>query len=536
MEASMLKQLAMKQLTTVLFGFAMLLLAVGPAAAEKRVALVIGNSAYENVPRLQNPSNDASDIAEKLRQLGFDVVEGLDLGKRDMEKQIRAFGEKLTGADVGLFYYAGHGLQVDQKNFLAPIDAQLKTESDLDFEAVELDLVLKQMLRNAHTSIVFLDACRDNPLAANLAQASRSLDVGRGLARVEAPASMMVVYSTEPGKVALDGTGRNSPFAEALLHHIDSEGESIGDMLIDVRNDVLKATDKKQRPFESASLTGQFFFKPGVPKTAAADTSADTSSEIAALRQQIDRLQADQGAQISSQQEQLKLLQQKLANETSTAGEPAPASASSAPVTNRVIAVEPANPNGGEASAAPAPNAAAPSPPETTKIAAADAKSEAPEPQASKTEVPALPEGVTREELASDIITELKELDCYQGRVTGKWGEQSQDALQRFDDLAKLELPLDEPQPATLEALKGWKGPHCETQAVEAPHGKHPRWQAGPEAPAPHKNYKAHAEKPQYHNRAASSPPPSSSHGASVGDEQQELQRLFPSTNWPGKH
>jgi uncharacterized caspase-like protein len=529
----MVKQLAIKQLTSVLFGFAMLLIAVGSAAAEKRVALVIGNSAYQNVPRLQNPSNDASDMAEKLRQLGFDVVEGLDLGKRDMEQQIRAFGEKLTGADVGLFYYAGHGLQVDQKNYLAPIDAQLKTESDLDFEAVELDLVLKQMLRNAHTSIVFLDACRDNPLAANLAQASRSLDVGRGLARVEAPASMMVVYSTEPGKVALDGTGRNSPFAEALLHHIDSEGESIGDMLIDVRNDVLKATDKKQRPFESASLTGQFFFKPGVPKVTAAP--ADTSSELAALRQQIDRLQADQGAQISSQQEQLKLLQQKLASETGTAGGE---QASAPPVTNRVIAVEPANPKGTEASASPAPNAAAPSPsaaPETTKIAAADAKSEAPEPQVSKTEAPALPEGVTREELASDIVTELKGLQCYQGRVTSKWGEQSQDALQRFNDLAKLELPLEEPQPATLEALKGWNGPHCETQA--AAHGKHPRVEASPSpAPIQRKPYKAHAERPQFHDRAASSPPPSHSHGASTGDEQQELQRAFPSTNWPGNH
>ena len=119
------------------------------------------------------------------------------------------------------------------------------------------------MVRNAPTtSIVFLDACRDNPLAANLAQVGRSLDVGRGLARVEAAASMMIVYATEPGKVALDGTGRNSPFTGALLRHIDTEGASIGDVMIALRNDVLSETGGKQRPFESASLTGQFFFKP----------------------------------------------------------------------------------------------------------------------------------------------------------------------------------------------------------------------------------------------------------------------------------
>jgi uncharacterized caspase-like protein len=314
MKASMLKSLA-----TCLVGIAALAATFTPAAADKRVALVIGNAAYQNVPPLQNPSNDATDIAAKLRGLNFEVIEGIDLGKRDMERRIRAFADALSGADVGLFYYAGHGLQVDQRNFLAPVDAQLKSETDLDFEAMQFDLVLKQMVRNARTSIVFLDACRDNPLAANLAQVSRSLDVGRGLARVEAAASMMVVYSTEPGKVALDGTGRNSPFTAALLRHIDSEGESISDVMIEVRNDVLKETGGKQRPFESASLTGQFYFKPAsVP--APGEASASTTDQIASLREEIARLQAVQGQLVKSQQEQLAALQQKLANETTAPG------------------------------------------------------------------------------------------------------------------------------------------------------------------------------------------------------------------------
>ena len=289
------------------------------------MALVIGNSAYENVPRLTNPSNDASDVAAKLKALGFEVVEGIDLGKRDMEKRIRTFAAALSGADVGLFYYAGHGLQVDQRNFLAPIDAQLKSESDLDFEAVQLDLVLKNMVRNASTSIVFLDACRDNPLAANLAQVGRSLDVGRGLARVEAAASMMIVYATEPGKVALDGTGRNSPFTGALLRHIDTEGASISDVMIAVRNDVLSETSGKQRPFESASLTGQFFFKPKPQATA--DKASSGSDEISVLREQIAKLQEDQGALLKSQQEQLAALQNRLEAETKTAEPAAPQSA-----------------------------------------------------------------------------------------------------------------------------------------------------------------------------------------------------------------
>jgi uncharacterized caspase-like protein len=298
MEASMLKHF-----TACLLGLAVLFAALTPAAAEKRVALVIGNAAYQNAPPLRNPSNDATDIAAKLRVLGFDVVEGIDLGKRDMEKRIRAFAEQLNGADVGLFYYAGHGLQVNQKNYLAPIDAELKSETDLDFEAVELDLVPKQMLRSAGTSLVFLDARRDNPLVQKLAQSGRSLNIGRGLARVEPVSSMMIVYSAEFGNVALDGTGRNSPFTEAPLRHIGEEGESISDMMIEVRNDVRKEPDNQQQPIESTQLTGQFFFKPASQQAAAKSSSTDT--EIAALRQEIARLQADQGALLKSQQEQL---------------------------------------------------------------------------------------------------------------------------------------------------------------------------------------------------------------------------------------
>jgi uncharacterized caspase-like protein len=528
MEASMLKHLA-----ACLLGLAVLLAALAPAAAEKRVALVIGNGAYENVPRLPNPSNDASDMAAKLRGLGFDVVEGLDLGKRDMEKRIRAFADQLAGADVGLFYYAGHGLQVDQRNFLAPVDAQLKSESDLDFEAVQLDLVLKQMVRNARTSIVFLDACRDNPLAANLAQVSRSLDVGRGLARVEAAASMMIVYSTEPGKVALDGSGRNSPFTSALLRHIDSEGESISDVMIDVRNDVLNATGGKQRPFESASLTGQFYFKPA-PQ--AAGKAASTDAEIAALRQEIERLQADQGAALKSQQEQLVLLQKKLADKTKpTEAPPPPTNAPTPDAPSRVIAVEPAasgNPAPAPASASnPSETTATPSQ-EPTEVAVADSKeSEGATPGAAKPAETPLPEGATRRQLAQDMLAELKRIGCYFGSINGNWNNRSRFALERFNRHAGLELPLDAPQQASLDALKDWKGAHCPIEQAVPPRFKQRPVAVVPKSAPPRKAVRTSPPKgpPVQALRA----PPQVEHRG--GDEQRELQRAFPSTNWPGQ-
>jgi uncharacterized caspase-like protein len=529
----------LKHFAVCLLGLAALLAALAPAAAEKRVALVIGNAAYQNAPPLRNPSNDAADIAAKLRELGFDVVEGIDLGKRDMEKRIRAFAEQLNGADVGLFYYAGHGLQVNQKNYLAPIDAELKSETDLDFEAVELDLVLKQMLRSAGTSLVFLDACRDNPLVQKLAQSGRSLNIGRGLARVEPVSSMMIVYSAEFGKVALDGTGRNSPFTEALLRHIGEEGESISDMMIEVRNDVRKETGNQQQPIESTQLTGQFFFKPPPPQQAAKPSPTDP--EIAALRQEIARLQADQGALLKSQQEQLALLQEKLAEETKPAEAASPQpNVPTSGTDSRVIAVEPAGSGTNSTPAttsAPSPsqpaNAAAPE--EATKLAATEGTAtEEPAPESGKTTEAPLPRAASRQELAQDMLAELKRIGCYFGRIDGNWSGRSQLALERFNRLASLELPLNEPQQTSLDTLKGWKGPHCPIEKAVPPRFK----QRPVVAPAPKKQAPprkaVRASPPKAPPVQASRPPrpQPQDHGS---DEVRELQRAFPSSAWPGQ-
>ena len=183
------------------------------AQAQKRVALIIGNSAYEHTPKLTNPRNDATDVAAALKALEFEIIGGFDLDKAAFDKKVRDFAAALQGAEVGLFFFAGHGLQVAGQNYLVPIDAQLTTTSALEFEMVRVDVIQRVMEQETNTNILFLDACRDNPLARNLARAmgTRSAEVGRGFAPLVSGVGSLISFATQPGNVALDGTGRNSP-------------------------------------------------------------------------------------------------------------------------------------------------------------------------------------------------------------------------------------------------------------------------------------------------------------------------------------
>ena len=231
-------------------------------AAERRVALVIGNSAYQSTAPLANPKNDAADVGATLSKLGFEVLSGTDLDKAGMDRTIRLFAEKLSGADLAVFFYAGHGLQVDNQNYLVPIDAKLSTAAALDFEMVRLDLVQRSMERETKTNILFLDACRDNPLARNLARSlgTRSTSIGRGLAAIELGEGTLISFSTQPGNAALDGAGRNSPFAAALVKHIGTPGEDLSSVLISVRNEVMTATSRQQVPWDHSALTARVYF------------------------------------------------------------------------------------------------------------------------------------------------------------------------------------------------------------------------------------------------------------------------------------
>jgi hypothetical protein len=243
-------------------------------ASENRVALVIGNSAYRNAAVLENPKNDASDMAAAAEKLGFKVIKGLDLDKGGMDRTIRQFAEALKGATIGMFYYAGHGLQVSGRNYLVPVDAELKTAEALDFEMVGLDVVQRIMEAASETNVLFLDACRDNPLSRNLARAmgTRSAAIGHGLTAQEAGAGTLISFSTQPGNVALDGTGsRNSPYAAALAKHITAEGKDLAGLLVQVRRDVMAATGKRQIPWEHSALVADIVLAPQAqPNTSAA--------------------------------------------------------------------------------------------------------------------------------------------------------------------------------------------------------------------------------------------------------------------------
>ena len=245
--------------------FLSLCLVLGPATAS-RVALVIGNGAYTDTSALPNASNDGRAMAERLRGLGFEVFEGIDQNRGQMQSLIAHFSRALRDAEVGLFFYAGHGMQVEGENHLVPVNAVIKDDADLPFQTIPVDIILRQMERAVPTRLVFLDACRDNPLARSLARSlggtSRSVSVDQGLAQMQAGIGTLIAYATEPDAVALDGEGSNSPFTTALLKHLDTPGLEVRTLLTRVRQDVLNATDNKQVPWDHSSLTGEFYFLP----------------------------------------------------------------------------------------------------------------------------------------------------------------------------------------------------------------------------------------------------------------------------------
>ncbi|MEZ5792849.1 MAG: caspase family protein [Nitratireductor sp.] len=233
-------------------------------ADQKRLALVIGNSRYLNTTELPNPSNDARLIAGKLGELGFEIINALDAGKADMEVAIRQFVKELPGTDVALFFYAGHGMQVNGVNYLIPIDAKLEDSTALDFETIDLNTVLNFMNQDERISIALLDACRDNPLSRRFQRkATRSAFIGRGLAAPSAGSGEMLIgFATAPGEVALDGSGSNSPFSTALARHMGEKGVDIEVMLKRVKAEVYDTTNKEQEPWHNSALRREFYFNP----------------------------------------------------------------------------------------------------------------------------------------------------------------------------------------------------------------------------------------------------------------------------------
>ncbi len=228
------------------------------ATQDRRIALVIGNGKYANATPLPNPVNDAKAVSQGLRDIGFEVTEGLDLEHTAMSRMIRDFLRTAPTARLALVFYAGHGLQVDGQNYLVPVDANLKSPSDLKFETVDLDAILSGLNDESRANIVILDACRDNPLARTFSTRTRSGAVGQGLAAYSSLGTgTLIAFATAPGQTALDGDGSNSPFTAAFVRHLKTPGLEIRQMLTRVRADVVSLTKAKQVPWDNSSLLGE---------------------------------------------------------------------------------------------------------------------------------------------------------------------------------------------------------------------------------------------------------------------------------------
>lgn len=275
----------MRMIIRLFFGliFATSIIITSAHANGKRVALVIGNSAYEHTTQLTNPKNDAEDVASALTSIGFDVTKVDDANFSTMRKALRDFGRKSQGSDIAMVYFAGHGMEVDKNNYLIPIDAQLVSDQDVEYEAISIELLNRAVAGAKSLRMILLDACRNNPFVNKMSRSVTTRAIGRGLAPVEPQHGTLVSYAAREGTTAADGDGRNSPYTKALVSHIQEPGLDIRFLFAKVRDSVLDATSGVQEPFMYGSLPGkEIYLVPGEkPKPSKdSDKTPDTNSPV----------------------------------------------------------------------------------------------------------------------------------------------------------------------------------------------------------------------------------------------------------------
>jgi hypothetical protein len=253
------------------------------AADGRRIALVIGNGAYRSVPALPNPPNDAADVAAALKRLGFAVTYIANGTFDEMRRGLISLGRDAAGADMAAVYFAGHGMELNGENWLIPVDAELKRDTDAANEAISLQSVMLQVASTTSLGLVILDACRNNPFAAkmNRALATRAAPTS-GLGRIEPVGNVLVAYAARDGTTALDGDGRNSPFTAALLHNIETPGVEVTFMFRNVRDDVMEATRNEQQPFVYGSLSRKAIYLAGLPPAGPASATPANATPAAA--------------------------------------------------------------------------------------------------------------------------------------------------------------------------------------------------------------------------------------------------------------
>jgi uncharacterized caspase-like protein len=439
---------------------------VGPGHADKRVALVVGNTAYQNTPALPNPANDAEDMAAALRAVGFEVIVEKNVNKRSLEMAMARFGRIAQNADAALFYYAGHGIQYRGLNYLVPIDARLEDEFSVNYELTRIDDVLFALSGARGVKLLVLDACRNNPLADRLSRtASRDVGIGRGLSRIEAARGMIIAYATQPNQVAEDGNGRNSPFTGALIKEIEQPGLEIATLFRRVAVNVDRVTGGKQFPELSISMSGEFYLntrendsqawvrvrqssdaaelREFVRQYPQSFLSADAKTRIAALelaqresREQTERLDRERRAR--EQAERDKATQDEATRQA--------ADRQSTMVQARTALERSEQENAHR-------DRAARDEAERAKVEVPVAMLTLP-PDPPKNVSPQDP-GLSRSALISEIKKELKRVGCYTGREDDKWTTADTKAsVQQFTKHSSFASLTDEPTERFLDAIR----------------------------------------------------------------------------------
>ncbi len=424
------------------------------ASAEKRVALVIGNSAYQHAPRLSNPSNDATAVAKLLKDIGFDVVDfRRDLIGIDLRRAIREFSQHTRDADVAIVFYAGHWMELNGSNYLVPTDAKLEQDFDVDDETVSLDRFLAAVEPARHLRLVILDACRDNPFVKKMKRSMATRAVGQGLARIDVTSTdTLIAFAAKAGSVATDGEGANSPFTSALLKHLPTPGLDIRLVFGRVRDDVLASTRRRQEPFVYGSLGGSdVALVPAPAASAPANAAVDVRRDYE-LAGQVGTAEAWAAfltqyptgfyAELAREQRS-KLLSaaarqpgdeatRKREEEEARAAEAERAKASREKAEREQTEREKSAP-------------AQPAEPQVAML-----------PPAAEPEARPQPPHLSKGGLVRSIKRELKRVGCYDGDADENWDERAlKRSIRQFVRYAKFSGAADEPNADFLDAVRG---------------------------------------------------------------------------------
>jgi uncharacterized caspase-like protein len=460
------------------------LLASGPAFAEKRVALVLGNSAYRNVAPLTNPANDSARITATLKDAGFDVVDSRrDLPAAETRRALRDFADRARDADIAVVYYAGHGIEVDGANYLIPVDARLERDTDIYDEGLSLDRILIAIEPAKKLRLVILDACRDNPFARTMKRTVASRAIGQGLAKVEPTSpNVLIAYSAKAGSTAADGDGQNSPFTAALSHHLTKPGLDVRRAFGFVRDEVLKTTGNKQEPFVYGSLGGEDVpLVPARPAPVAAPVAPAPSAQAEVRRDyelalqignksalnaflaqypdgfyanlaklQIDKIAAEETRVAATEKARLAEQERaRLAAEGARKSQQAKAEAEAIAAEQARIAAEKAKQVAQDQAAAAEQKRAA-----AESAAAEKASAPAPADKDKAVNVAALAAGPPEADVTKSVQAELRRVGCLSGNADGNWNSASQRSLTQFNRYAGTRLDTKVASVDTLDTIK----------------------------------------------------------------------------------